>query len=387
MHYREDRYGNKLSTLGFGCMRFPLSDSATDALICAAISAGVNYFDTAFAYGPSEARLGKVLAKHGLRDQVKIAAKLPHKRCKSIADVERIFSEELVRLQTDHIDYYLIHNLSSQGQWQRLLDLGIKSWIEQHQADGSLCQLGFSFHGAQSEFFKLLEAFDWDFCQIQYNYLGEGFQAGNAGLERASALGLPVVIMEPLLGGRLAKNLPPAAEQAFAVLERHWTPAQWALAWVLNHSQATLALSGMNAMQQLVDNLAVADAAEAGALTPKELAAFESAKLALRDDRRIPCTGCNYCMPCPHGVNIPACFAAYNARQSMSFYQGMHMYITSTGADQDFPTRGATACRRCGICRGKCPQGIDIPGELEKVRQRMEHWPLGPVLKLIRRHF
>ena len=220
MQYRLDKYGNELSVLGFGCLRSPQKNGkidmeATREQIALAVEEGVNYFDTAYVYSGSEAALGEILESEGLRERVKIATKLPHYLIKSRAGLEKMFQEELRRLRTDHVEYYLMHMLCDVDTWERLKKLGIEEWIAQKKASGQIGQIGFSYHGSTEMFCKLVDVYDWDFCQIQYNYLDEHSLAGRRGLHHAAGKGIPVIIMEPLRGGRLVDLLPAGARAVF----------------------------------------------------------------------------------------------------------------------------------------------------------------------------
>jgi predicted aldo/keto reductase-like oxidoreductase len=366
-------------------MRFPRDRAKTEQLIVEAVGAGVNYFDTAYIYGNSEATLGEILQKNGLREKIFIATKLPHQKCKSGGDFDRLFQEQLARLRTDRIDYYLIHNISDLASWRRLCGLGIERWIAGKKAGGQIRQIGFSFHGAQDGFMELLDAYGWDFCQIQYNYMNENYQAGRAGLLRASEKGLPVVIMEPLLGGKLAAGLPPKAASPFRDADAGRSAASWALRWLWNQPEVAVVLSGMNSPDQLDDNLRTAESARPGMLSERELAAYAPAIAALREAYKVPCTGCNYCMPCPTGVNIPGCFAAYNTSCAMGFVPGLTQYLTSTGANHPEKRGRATSCVKCGACAQKCPQHIEIPKALEDVAKRMEPFWFNAVIWLVQK--
>jgi len=383
MQYRENP-GNKdqLSILGYGCLRYSKKGTAIDQEkaereMAAAVEAGVNYFDTAYTYGGSEACLGKFLAK-GYRDKVKIATKLPHYYIKAEGDMERYFKEQLERLQTDHVEYYLMHMLNDIAAWERLTELGIQDWIAEKKQSGQIGNIGFSFHGGANQFKKIIDAYDWDFCQIQYNYMDEHTQAGTEGLKYAAAKGIPVIIMEPLRGGRLVNALPKAAKAIFASAEPHRSPAEWGLRWIWNHPEVTVVLSGMNDIAQVEENVRIASDATADALTEKDLEIFEKVKKSINQHMKVPCTGCGYCMPCPHGVDIPTCFAAYNTRYTDSFYSGMKAYIMCTTLKTN-PTN-ASKCRQCGKCEKHCPQSIAIRQELKQVAKKMEN----PVYKVAR---
>ncbi|MDR0382064.1 MAG: aldo/keto reductase [Oscillospiraceae bacterium] len=389
MQYRNDKYGNKLSGLGFGCMRFPrglngkFDYGKSEELILTAVENGVNYFDTAYLYAGSEETLGEALRRHDLRDKVNIATKLPFLRCGRYADFDRLFDEQLARLKTDRVDYYLIHNLPTPELWRKLTDIGVEKWIAEKKASGAIGQIGFSFHGTQDDFLKLLDAYPWEFCQIQYNYMNENYQAGKAGLQAAAAKGLPVVIMEPLLGGRLANGVPKKGVEIFSRENPAHTPAAWALRWLWNQPEVTVILSGMNADRPLRDNLKTAETATAGCLTEQEAAATEAVKAIFEAAYKIPCTGCNYCMPCPKGVNIPAIFAAYNARFANGFVTGIMQYVTSTGVNTPEKNYTVRRCVKCGACEKHCPQHIAVTRELVTATKKMEPFWFKAVIKIL----
>ena len=253
MQYRKDKYGNPLSILGYGCMRFSRKGSGvdidkTEQELMAAYRAGVNYFDTAYIYPGSEAALGEILDRNGIRDKVRIAAKLPQFLVRNFPAVDKFFNEELSRLRTDYVDYYLMHHMTDIAQWERLKSMGILDWIAAKKASGAIRNIGFSFHGNSDNFIKILEDYDWDFCQIQYNYVDEMSQAGVAGLKAAAARGVPVMIMEPLRGGKLVNKLPTEANRLIAANGRGWSAAEWALRWLWDQPEVTVVLSGMNSL-------------------------------------------------------------------------------------------------------------------------------------------
>ncbi|WP_165248935.1 aldo/keto reductase [Adlercreutzia sp. ZJ141] len=388
MQLRTDcKNGKKLSALGFGCMRFPTSGGridvdASEKLILSAVQRGVNYLDTAYAYNGNEAALGEILARNpGLRDKVNIATKLPIPRCQTQDDFDTYLSRSLERLGTDRVDYYLIHNVTSVGAWERLEELGIKEWARRQKEAGRIGQIGFSYHGCEADFPTLLDSYDWDFCQIQYNYMNEHYQAGTAGLKAAAERGIPVIIMEPLLGGKLASELPAAAQTVLEQANISTDPVRLALRWVWNHPEVTLVLSGMNAMQQLDQNIETANAALPCSLTAEEARAIEIARAFIAERYKVPCTGCGYCLPCPKGVNIPMCFAAYNTSFAHGWYQGMHQYIAASGA-MEGKAHFASDCVQCGACQKKCPQHIDIPKELISVKRRLQVPGLPSIVRL-----
>ena len=383
MQYRNDpKSGNRLSALGFGCMRFPRGVTGVDldktaALILSAVERGVNYFDTAYIYGGSEIALGQIFKRYpDLRGKMLIASKLPFHMVKSYEDFDRLLNIQLERLQTDHIDYYLIHNLTAPSDWAGLCALGAERWIAQAKAAGRIGQIGFSYHGSQADFMPLLEAYPWEFTQIQYNYSDENYQAGRAGLLRAAALGLPVIIMEPLLGGRLATGLPKKAGALLSKLDPDRSHAAWALRWLWDQPEVTCILSGMNSMAQLDDNIYCAESAPVGCLSDEERAAYPKLVEILREAYKIPCTGCNYCMPCPKHVNIPGCFAAYNASFAVDLFTGFAQYTTSTNIVDPKNCGSARNCSGCGACVKKCPQGIEIPVQLKRVARKLEPAPM-----------
>ena len=377
--------GDKLSVLGFGCMRFPRDRSLTEKLIIDAVNGGINYFDTAYVYPGSEATLGAILDSNGLRGKVHIATKLPHRKCKAYADFDRLFSEQLGRLKTDYIDYYLIHNISDASLWGALCALGIEKWIAEKKKSGQIRQIGFSFHGSQNGFLELLDAYDWDFCQIQYNYMDENYQAGRAGLLRAHAKGLPVIVMEPLLGGKLATGLPPKAAKLLQGFDPGRSAASWGLRWLWDQPEVTVVLSGMNGADQLADNMKTAEGSAPGILSEREAEIYASVVGVIRESYKVPCTGCNYCMPCPHGVNIPGCFAAYNTSFALGFIPGITQYLTSTGANHPEKQEFASKCVKCGACEKKCPQHIKVSESLVAVKKKMEPWWFKAALWIVRK--
>ena len=389
MQYRKDlRSGNNLSILGFGCMRFPrksinhVNIEKTEQLIVNAVKNGINYFDTAYIYGKSEEILGPIIKNNNLRDKIFLATKLPLMKCKNYEDFDILFQTQLDRLQTDYIDYYLMHNLSDINLWKELCEIGIEKWIKEKKNKGSVKNIGFSFHGIQNEFMQLLDVYDWDFCQIQYNYINVNYQAGMAGLKKASEKGLAVIIMEPLLGGKLANGLPSKSSDLFKKANKSLSPAAWALRWLWNQKEVTVVLSGMNDNSQLEENIKTAESSAVNMLTKEENDLFESVIKIFNSSDKISCTGCNYCMPCPNNINIPGCFAAYNISHNMGMFSGIQQYITSTGATDPKKNYTAGKCSKCGACEKKCPQRISIVKSLEKVKKKMEPFWFWPVINL-----
>ena len=373
--------GEKLSRLGLGCMRFPRTGSRidqekTNELVDAAIKKGVNFFDTAYIYPGSEEALGKALRILGAREKVNIGTKLPHYTCKKTEDIDRIFNSQLKRLQTDYVDYYFMHMLSNIGSWERLKAFGIIDWIKEKRSTGVIRNIGFSFHGGRDSFIELLDAYKWEFCMVQYNYYDENNQASSVGVRAAFEKGLPVIAMEPLLGGTLVNGLPNEAIQAFGKVSKERSLADWAFRWLLNQQEVTIALSGISNLAELTENCAIVDDCEPEELSEEESTAYKTVVAVLSKSMKVKCTGCGYCMPCPKGVDIPTCFSAYNARYAFGFIDGMSEYVQNTGLTTPKQS-DASKCVSCGICEKHCPQSISIAKELKKVNQKM----LGSILK------
>ena len=382
MNYRTDKYGNRLSILGFGCMRFPqklgsIDMEATEKQIMLAIERGVNYFDTAYVYPGSEAALGEILEKNKARDRVYIATKLPHYLIKSREAMDKLFAEELKRLRTDHVDYYLMHMLTDVATWDRLRQLGIEDWLAEKKASGAIRQMGFSYHGNSDMFCQLVDAYHWDFCQIQYNYLDEHSQAGRKGLHYAHSKGLPVVIMEPLRGGRLVNQLPAEARKIIAD-SRH-TAAQWAFRWLWDQPEVTVVLSGMNSEEMVLDNIQTASTVQVGELSGEDSAMLQKVVAAINGQMKVGCTGCGYCMPCPKNVDIPGTFAAYNRYHQDGWFTGLREYFMCTTLRTN--SSAASNCIGCGKCEKHCPQSIPIRQKLQEARKDLE----GPVYKVAKK--
>ena len=374
MEYRKDKYGNDISILGYGCMRFTQKLGKTDIdkaerEVMEAINAGVNYFDTAYTYPGSEATLGEILDRNNARDKVKIATKLPHYLLKSKERAESIFREELSRLKTDHVDYYLMHMLTDVKTWERLVQLGIKEWLDEKQKTGEIRQVGFSYHGNADAFKALVDANDWDFCQIQYNYVDETSQAGVEGLKYANEKGLPVVIMEPLRGGKLAVLSKTAQAKLDASGLNESAPAL-AFRWLWNQPEVSCVLSGMNSMEMVRENIATAARSKAFDFSEEEQQMVSFIKNDILKNTKVPCTGCRYCCPCPKGVDIPGTFAAYNQIASEGKLSAIRSYAMCTILRKD--SSAASNCIKCGACETHCPQGIQIREELEKAKKELE---------------
>lgn len=378
---------DKLSILGYGCMRFPMKGNAIDEeyairLIHEAIAGGVNYFDTAYFYhgGKSESILGKALSG-GYREKVFIADKLPPFMVSKLEGAKKIFQTQLTRLQTDYIDYYLLHMLTDKATFDRMKNIGVIDWLEELKRQGIIRNIGFSFHGSKRDFEEIVTAYPWDLCQIQFNYMDENNQATISGLRLAHSLSIPVIIMEPLRGGKLVNNLPTEVLDAFQSYDKKRTPAEWSLRWIWNHPEVNVVLSGMSEKQQLVENMRIAGDAMENSLTDAELAVFDTVKAVMQEKTKIPCTGCGYCMPCPHGVNIPGCFAAYNAKYLLEDKNSRFKYIQTLGALSKQPAY-ASMCKECGKCEKHCPQHIEIRKELKQVKKEMEGKLFQPIVKI-----
>lgn len=384
MQYRTDKYGNKLSVLGYGCMRFTKNAGVIDMdkaekELMAAYEMGINYYDTAYIYGGSEAAIGKIFEKNGIRENINIATKLPHYLMHSMESIEKCFQEELSRLRTDYIDYYLMHMLNDVKTWKKLVDMGILEWIREKKESGAIRQIGFSYHGNSDMFCQVVDAYDWDFCQIQYNYLDEHAQAGRKGLHHAASKGIPVIIMEPLRGGKLVNNLPEKAKKLFAEHPKNYSPAEWAFRWLWNQPEVTCVLSGMNSMEMLEENVRVASECQIGEFTESDNDLLAQIVEAINSKMKVGCTGCGYCMPCPMKVDIPGTFAAYNVSSIDGRREAMYEYLRSTTFRKD--ATSASNCIGCGKCEQHCPQGIQIREELKNAQKVLE----GPIYKIAKK--
>ena len=388
MKYRRDRYGNELSQLGFGCMRFTRKGTQIDyakaeSEIMYAIEHGVNYFDTAYAYAGSEECLGRILDENGVRDRVNIATKLPQYMMRTMKAIEKTFAEELSRLRTDHVDYYLMHMFTDFSEWERLKALGIEEWIAARKADGSIRQIGFSYHGDTDMFLKILDAYDWDFCQVQYNYLDENSQAGRRGVRAAAEKGIPVIIMEPLRGGKLV-DLPVNAKRELRESGSGYSAAELGLRWLWDQSEVTVVLSGMNSPEMVSENIRIASDAEPGSLTEKDHELIGNVKKIIKEKEKVGCTGCRYCMPCPQGVDIPGTFHYYNLMYIEGKKTGVRFeYARNVGLQKD--AGFATKCIGCGKCEQHCPQHIGIREMLKRADRDLRPFPFRAGISILRK--
>ncbi len=372
MQYRKD-----ISILGYGCMRFTHSGASIDfdkaeKEIMRAYENGVNYFDTAYIYPGSEVLIGEIFEKNGIREKINIATKLPPYLCVKSSDLNRLFEEECKRLRTDYIDFYLMHMLTDIEGFNKLKKLGFEDWVKEKKESGRIKRIGFSFHGTSDMFIEILNAYDWDFAQIQYNYLDEHTQAGVEGLKAAEAKGIPVIIMEPLRGGKLVTNLPADAVKAMDDSGRNWSPAEWGLRWLWNQSGVTCVLSGMNSLDMVDENCRIASEATENSLTDADFEVYSKVKDAILRTTKVPCTGCRYCMPCPKNVDIPNLFAAWNHMYSEGKHEARMEYFRLVALRKE--KSNPSECVGCGKCESHCPQGIDIRKKLKEAEKEVFPW-------------
>ncbi|GLC32144.1 aldo/keto reductase [Clostridium omnivorum] len=374
MKYRKfGKYNFEISALGFGCMRFPtidgdegrIDEDKAISMLRYAIDNGVNYIDTAYPYhkGTSEITVGKAL-KDGYRDKVMLATKCPVWLIKTQDDFDTYLNEQLEKLQTDHIDMYLLHALSKE-RFNTLKNLQFDKFLDKAISDGRIKYAGFSFHDELDVFKEIVDSYSWSFCQIQYNFMDTNYQAGSQGLKYAASKDLAVVIMEPLKGGKLAKTPPKEVQEVWNSNDIKRSPAEWALKWIWNHPEVTTILSGMSTMDQVVENINIADTAIANSLTSHELELVDIAKAKYNKLIKVDCTACQYCMPCPFNVNIPGNFSLYNSA---------HMYNDAKNLSKLYKentpeNNRAGSCKECGACEAKCPQKLPIRKHLKEVHQ------------------
>lgn len=347
-----------------------------------AIEKGVNYLDTAYIYPGSEAALGEILKKNNCREKVSIATKLPQYLIKSEAALDKYFEEQLKRLQTDYVDYYLMHMLTDIAAWEKLCKLGIKEWIQKKKNEGKIRNLGFSFHGNTEMFMQILDAYDWDFCQIQYNYMDENSQAGRKGLQAAARKKIPVIIMEPLRGGKLVDLLPEKAKEHIRRNQRGWSAAEWALRWLWDQPEVTCVLSGMNSMEMVEENTRIASEAKAGELTREDHALIEQVKAEINANIKVGCTGCAYCMPCPKGVDIPTAFRCYNRMYTENKKAGRFEYMQIISLQKEMSD--ISKCVECGKCEQHCPQHLEIRAKLKEAQKQLQPWYYRVAIRVIR---
>ena len=385
--------GDEISALSFGCMRLPgkrdnIGEQEAERLIFSGLDRGINYLDTAYPYhkGKSEPFLGKILSKNGYRRKVKLATKLPQWMTVCRDDMDRLLDEQLKRLQTDYIDYYLVHGVNGEA-WEKCKNDGVFGFLDSALKDGKILNAGFSFHGAPKDFIKIVDDYDWTFCQIQYNFLDTKNQAGTDGLNYAASKDLAVIVMEPLRGGNLAKTPPEEVKSIWAESDINRTPVEWSLKWLLDHEAVTSVLSGMNAEKQLQENLKIASKTPPNSLTNKDRALVGRAADAYRKLMKCACTGCRYCMPCPAGVDIPYCFETYNSYHTFKDKRAKLMYTFFLSGISTEKTGYASQCIECGKCVSHCPQQIPIPEILKDVKKDMEGIFTKPLAWFIKKMF
>jgi uncharacterized protein len=361
--------GEKLPALGLGCMRLlkksdgKIDEDAAITIIRRAICSGISYIDSAWIYhdGDNERVVGKAL-EGKWRKKAFLVTKLPSWDVNSREEMDEYLTEQLRRLGTDYLDAYFLHALSK-DRWEKLLSLGVIDYLDQAKTEGKIRYTGFSFHDTYDAFHEIIDSYDWDLCQIQYNYLDEEYQAGLKGLKYASSQNVSVIVMEPLRGGLLSNNLPDKTVSVLNSSPVQRTPSEWGLRWVWNHPEITVVLSGMNSENQLRENTQTADQVAPNSLLPDEHEIIRQVRDIFNDAIRVPCSGCGYCMPCPSTVNIPECFAQLNyaaisgdVEYARFFYDGL---LIESGY--------ASLCVKCGACEEKCPQGIRIRDVLTEV--------------------
>ena len=382
------QYRNGYSILGYGCMRFTRNGNTIDfdkaeKEFMRAYENGVNYFDTAYIYPGSEELVGRIIEKNGIRDKIRLATKLPQYLIRNRAGLDKYFDEELKRLRTDYVDNYLMHHMTDINQWEKLKELGIEDWIAEKKKSGQIRNIGFSFHGNTNSFKQILNAYDWDFCLVQYNYFDEFTQAGREGIKAAHEKGLSVFIMEPLRGGKLVDLLPEKAKREIAEDPHGWTPAEWAFRWLWDQPEITCVLSGMNSVDMVEENCRIASEAKEGGYGPAEKEFISKIKSYIIESTKVNCTGCRYCMPCPKGVDIPAIFSCYNHMYSETKGSGRLEYF-QTVALRITPA-DASLCVKCGKCEQHCPQEIPIREKLVEADKALRPWWQKIYLKAARR--
>lgn len=393
MQYRKmPKSEDKLSALGFGAMRLPSKGGSglTSSIdveeakkqIIHAIDNGVNYLDTAWPYhrGASESFLGEhILSDKEIRQKVYVATKLP---CFVISKKERIdeiFNKQLEKLKVDYIDYYLLHSLDGPS-WDKMVRLGILEWMDKVKAEGKVRHMGFSFHGKHEDFFRIVDGYDFNFTQVQFNILDENFQAGIKGIEYASKKGVGIIVMEPLRGGSLVGQIPAEIQEMYDSADIKRSPADWALRWVYNHPQVAVVLSGMNNMDHINENIKVASETMPNSLTEKEQKIIKDVRDKYLELLTIGCTGCSYCMPCPVGIDIPATLKNLNNYHMFSKAGGRMQQMMYAGiSTNDGKPHYASSCVACGKCEKKCPQNLEIIQAMKQVSKELE----GPGMKLI----
>ncbi|MDR3222807.1 MAG: aldo/keto reductase [Methanobrevibacter sp.] len=384
MRYKKiDKTGDELSILGYGCMRYPRKNGMVDfketkKQIRMAIDNGVNYFDTAYMYPQSEEILGKILLD-GYRERVKIATKVQISKINSREDINKIFQKQLTRLQTDYIDYYLLHDIDIEN-WEKFREMNLLSFIKDEQNKGRIKNFGFSFHGNINNFKKILDDYDWDMILIQYNYIDENYQVGKEGLEYAASKGVGIVIMEPLRGGLLINKLSNESKKLIESFSIKRSPAEWALRWLWNDEKVDVVVSGMSTQEDIVENTAIASEMKPNSLNENELELINKLKNSFKDNIAVDCTGCGYCLPCQYGVDIPLSFSFLNDKVLFGGVRFPVFYLLKTMENKSY----ASACVKCGACEKKCPQNILIMKELDNAKYSLEKWYYKVIYKIFK---
>ena len=387
----------KLSVLGFGCMRLPapkgrqpkffssIDKERAAEQIRYAIDRGVNFLDTAYVYhaGTSESFLGEYVLKDGYREKVNISTKLPCMTINKKENMEKILNKQLKRLQVEYIDYYLLHGLNG-DIWDKMLSLGVINFMDKIRKQGKARRMGFSFHGSKEDFKKIIDAYNWEFVLVQFNILDEHAQAGIEGIKYARSKGLGIFVMEPLRGGSLASKIPGEAQRIYDSAPVKRTPAEWALRWVWNHPEVTMVLSGMNNEKHIDENIKIASEALPNSLSDTELIVIGNFKESYLHSLQVKCTGCSYCMPCPADINIPNAFLYLNNYHMSSKIEALVLYILNAGIHvKDGKPHWTKNCINCGKCEKICPQGIKIREVFKHVQKDLE----GPIMRAMAKIF
>ncbi len=380
MQYRKNnKTGEDISVLGYGCMRMPTKAGSIDverakSQILYAIDNGVNYLDTAWIYhrGASESFLGKHILKDGYREKVNIATKMPCFLVNKTSQFEDFFEKQRKRLNVQVIDYYLLHTLDK-VTFEKMLSFGIIDFMNKLRRDGKIRYMGFSFHDKPETFAHIVDSYDWDFCQVQYNIIDENFQAGINGISYAKSKGLNVFVMEPLRGGMLVGRMPKSVANIYDKAEVVRKPADWALRWILNHEEVTMVLSGMNDEEHIKENIETVSTSLPNAMSESEKEIIDEVRKCYDEIVTVKCSGCRYCLPCPAGIDIPNAFKYLNDLNMFGSKITRINYIMGEGVrTADGKPHWTSLCINCGKCEKVCPQHLPIRSDLKKVGKRLE---------------
>ena len=400
MQYRKmPKSEDKLSVLGYGCMRFKQKGGKGGGILSSfdpeiakdqvryAIDNGVNYLDTAWPYhrGTSESFLGEyILSDKTIREKVYIATKLPCMMIFKKEKMDEIFNKQLEKLKVDFIDYYLMHSLDG-PTWERMKKLDIIDFIEKVKKENKVRHVGFSFHGSREDYMKIIDEYDWDFVQLQYNIVDEHFQAGIEGINRAAEKNMGVIIMEPLRGGSLSGMIPKEVQEIYDSADSNRSAVDWALSWIYNNPNVTLVLSGMNEMAHVKENVDIADKSSSKSFSKNEIKVIEKVRDKYLELMKVGCTGCSYCMPCPAGINIPDIFKYYNSYHMFDNFKSKIDYVMYSGVKTlDGKPHWTTSCIDCGKCEKACPQNIEIRKEFKLVHKDMESFHMKAMAALMK---